>query len=340
MADQDYVASYSVDIDEAGAEKLQNTLLKNEELADSVSKSFGDATKAIQEFITASPTISTAVSTIQTAINVVNTLRSSLGNLFSGNNVLDSIKTFLGLSGLNESGESDSLLGANGTKEIKVDLDLDDAKKDAAEFEKELEKPTPLSADASGITSAAKTAIEQVRSLFSSPFIMTVIPSVSTDTNPQNRSDQDQEQSNNPSLRMSTGGRFSKPTSVEVAEDGDTEYIIPIKKENRALPLLKQLLGELSPEARKNLLESSVEKKELDSDIGKEITDSSAANSVSRAGTLGTTTNTVTQNNNQNVSAPMTINVNASGASADKIGESIYNTAERYLVRTLKEVFA
>ena len=316
MADQDYVASYSVDIDEIGAEKLQNTLLKNEELADSVSKSFGDATKAIQEFISSSPTISTAVSTIQTAINVVNTLRNSLGNLFSGNNVLDSIKTFLGLSGSN------------------------DAKKDAAEFEKDLEKPTPLSADASGITSAAKTAIEQVRSLFSSPFIMTGIPSVSTDTNPQNQSDQDQDQSNNPSLRMSTGGRFSKPTSVEVAEDGDTEYIIPIKKENRALPLLKQLLGELSPEARKSLLGSSVEKKELDSDIGKEITVSSAANSVSRAGTLGTTTNTVTQNNNQNVSAPMTINVNASGASADKIGESIYNTAERYLVRTLKGVFA
>ena len=45
--------------------------------------------------------------------------------------------------------------------------------------------------------------------------------------------------------------------------------------------------------------------------------------------------NTVTNTSN-NVSAPVTINVNARGSDAEKIGETIYNTAERYLLRTLK----
>ena len=88
------------------------------------------------------------------------------------------------------------------------------------------------------------------------------------------------------------------------------------KKENRALPLLRQLLGELSPAARASL--------------------------VGGAGNVGTAalpaampSGNVTQNN-QNVSAPVTINVNATGSNAEAIGESIYNTAERYLLRTLK----
>jgi hypothetical protein len=47
----------------------------------------------------------------------------------------------------------------------------------------------------------------------------------------------------------------------------------------------------------------------------------------------------VTQNN-QNVSAPVTINVNASGADANRIGQSIYDTAERYLLRTLRGAYS
>ena len=71
---------------------------------------------------------------------------------------------------------------------------------------------------------------------------------------------------------MSSGGRFSRPTSVEVAEDGD-------------------------------------------------------------AGSLGTSD--ITQNNS-NVSAPVTIQVHSSGANAEQIGQKLYDTAERYLLRTLK----
>ena len=47
---------------------------------------------------------------------------------------------------------------------------------------------------------------------------------------------------------------------------------------------------------------------------------------------------TVTNTSN-NLSAPVTINVNARGSDAEQIGETIYNTAERYLLRTLRSSF-
>ena len=122
---------------------------------------------------------------------------------------------------------------------------------------------------------------------------------------------------------MSSGGRFSRPTSVQVAEDGDAEYIIPVKKENRALPLLRQLLGELSPAARQSLTEGT----------------GTAALVAPLPSASAVTGSSVTQNN-QNVSAPVTINVNASGADANRIGQSIYDTAERYLLRTLRGAYS
>ena len=126
-----------------------------------------------------------------------------------------------------------------------------------------------------------------------------------------------------PTVKMSTGGRFSRPTDVQVAEDGDAEYIIPVKKEDRAVPLLRQLLSELSPAARASL-------------------SLSGDNALSVSGGLAAGTATVPQitQNNQNVSAPVSIQVHASGANAEQVGRSIYDTAERYLLRTMRGVFA
>ena len=42
--------------------------------------------------------------------------------------------------------------------------------------------------------------------------------------------------------------------------------------------------------------------------------------------------------NNSNISAPVNIHVHASGMSAEAIGQGIYDTAERYLMRTLEHV--
>ena len=170
--------------------------------------------------------------------------------------------------------------------------------------------------------SAARTALENVRSLFSETFTINVRAENSRDSgrNGGNKVGDSSTSLGMTGIRMSSGGRFSRPTSVQVAEDGDAEYIIPVKKENRALPLLRQLLGELSPAARASLTGGSA--------------------ILTGSHVIPTPVEGSPVYNNQNVSAPVTINVNAMGSNAEQIGETIYNTAERYLLRTMKGAFS
>ena len=47
----------------------------------------------------------------------------------------------------------------------------------------------------------------------------------------------------------------------------------------------------------------------------------------------------ITQNNHT-VSAPVNIHVTSTGANAERIGQSLYDTAERYLLRTIEQASA
>ena len=199
--------------------------------------------------------------------------------------------------------------------------------KDLDAFIRSASQPIMLTANASGITSAAYSALENVRSMFAETFIINVKPNNNVDA----YDDDDTKGGRKGTLRMSSGGRFTRPTSVEVAEDGDTEYIIPVRKESKALPLIKQMLSDLSPEARRSILGGTLPSVGTLPSIGT-LPSVSAVESSSGISQVS--------NNNSNVSAPVTINVNASGTNAERIGESIYNTAERYLLRTMKGVFA
>ena len=267
MADQEFLASFAVEIDESGVSRLQAVLEENRQLAEDLAAAF------------------TAVS------EAIHTLSEDLGTLpgFSG--------------GIAEEGFS----GMGG---LPMGLDLGEAQKDYSGFTEQMKKPVKLSANASAIVSAGRSAYESVRSIFSNPIVLSVKTQI----------EDDGEGTDDSLPGMSTGGRFTRPTDVQVAEDGDAEYIIPVKKEDRALPLLRQLLGELSPGAREQLGNSqfTIHNSQLDG--------LSAGNAVAGS---------ITQNNS-NVSAPVNIHVQASGASAEAIGQSLYDTAERYLLRTLK----
>ena len=281
MADQEFLASFGVDIDESGVSRLQKILTENKTLGDSLAASFNAAAEGVKAF-------KESVST-------------DLPSLFGG-----------GYGNVTE-----NLFGSAGG--LKIGLNMTEPKKEIAGFTAEAKKPIPLFANASGIVSAARTALENVRSLFSETFTINVRAGNSRDSG-RNGGDKEGDSSTSVGMTrmlMSSGGRFTRPTDVQVAEDGDAEYIIPVKKEGRALPLLRQLLGELSPAARASL--------------------------TGGAGSVGTTAlsavvpgGNVTQNT-QNVSAPITINVNAMGSNAEQIGQTIYNTAERYLLRTLQK---
>ena len=57
VADQEFLASFAVEIDEAGVARLQKILADNKALADNVSAAFQAAAKAMKEFAGMLPTL-------------------------------------------------------------------------------------------------------------------------------------------------------------------------------------------------------------------------------------------------------------------------------------------
>ena len=270
MASQEFLASFGVEIDEAGVTRLQTVLAENRKLAEEVSASFDAASESIRTFA------------------------RELGMLPNG------------------SGNGAVTEGLSGLGGLSLGLDLTQAKKDMDAFIAQAKKPIPLTGNGAGIVAAGRSAYNQVKSLFSTPiFIQANVRTVSGGAGDGSGGRQ----------QASVGGRFSKTTDVQVAEDGDPEYIIPVKKEDRAVPLLRQLLGELSPAARESLTSGAADLP-------------SGGISAGNAG-IGN----ITQDN-RTVSAPVNINVNASSANVAEVGQKLYDTAERYLLRTLQGAFS
>ena len=233
MASQEFLASFAVDIDEAGVSRLQEVLSSNRELAESLAGAFESASSAIQSFA------------------------ESLGVL----------------PGLSSGGITQE--GFSGLGGLALGLDTTAAEKDLQSFIAMAKKPVSLSANANGIVSAARSAYNSVKSLFSTP--LTITAKVKTEKSSSGGG------GDNTNLKMSTGGRFY----------GDLSGLIP--------------------------------------------TGTAGSPSALAAGSLGTGTISM---DNRTVSAPVTIQVHASGADAERIGKSLYDTAERYLLRTLQGVMA
>ena len=277
MADQEFLASFAVELDEAGIARLQSVLAENTALADSLAAAFGAASASLHAFA------------------------EDLGLLpdFSGRGVV-----------------TESLNGLGG---LSLGLDLSQAFTDYERFTALVKQPIALKASAAGITSAARTALNSVRSLFAAPVTLHVkAEQEGGGTDPGGGSP----------VKMSAGGRFSRPTEVQVAEDGDAEYIIPVKKEERAVPLLRRLLSELSPAAREKL--TNYEFRMKNEAAGSILSGSPAAGQVL----------SIVTRDARSVSAPVSIQVHASGADAKEIGQSLYSVTERYLLRTLESAFS
>lgn len=277
MADQEFLASFAVELDEAGIARLQSVLAENAALADSLAAAFGAASASLHAFA------------------------EDLGLLpdFSGRGVV-----------------TENLNGLGG---LSLGLDLSQAFTDYERFTALVKQPIALKASAAGITSAARTALNSVRSLFAAPVTLHVkAEQEGGGTDP----------GGGPPVKMSAGGRFSRPTEVQVAEDGDAEYIIPVKKEERAVPLLRRLLSELSPAAREKL--TNYEFRMKNEAAGSILSGSPAAGQVL----------SIVTRDARSVSAPVSIQVHASGADAKEIGQSLYSVTERYLLRTLESAFS
>ena len=286
MAEQEFLASFAVDIDEAGVSRLQAILTENRELAESLAAAFNAASAAIRSFA------------------------EDLG-------ILPNFSAGYGIT-------TEGMSGFGG---LAVGLDLSKAFSDYEAFTALVKQPLSLKVNASGITSAARSAMSSVRSIFAEP----------VDIRFRAETGGEESKSAGTTLKMSTGGRFSQPTDVQVAEDGDAEYIIPVKKEEKALPLLRQLLSELSPAARESITNSGsgIQDMKLMPAESRERAGTILSGSLA-AGEVGTTI----YQTHQNVSAPVSIQVHASGTDPERVGQSLYSMTERYLQRTLESAFS
>ena len=117
MADQEFLASFGVDIDESGVSRLQQILTENRTLAESLSKSFEAASESVKAFKAQ--------------------VTTDLPSLFSGN----------GYGNVTE-----NLFGSLGG--LKIGLNMTEPKKEIASFTENAKKPIPLTANASSILSA------------------------------------------------------------------------------------------------------------------------------------------------------------------------------------------
>ena len=413
---QEFLASYAVDIDETGVARLQKILDDNRDKAKQVADAFSGADTAISRLFSSGFTslaenlrslffgassgepasASRGTSASSQAAGTASAAPSGTAlssNLFSeGMKNLSDMKTSLqtyltttgataagtdrnetgrrtgeiasylssisaavsriagGATGGEGSGGGGPTGGSIGSASMAVNLDLTWANAAISAFMANASSRFRLTADASGVVSAASSALDRIRSMFSST-TLNVKTKVGTDTDAS-------KSGTNIRLPQSTGGRFSTPTDVQVA---DPEYIIPFKKEAIAVPLLKNLLSELSSQARESILGASSRNPTASASTSRpSAADLSnlpgaplsahatsipnlSALSLSLTDALSAPTApalSVSQTTNNTVDAPVTINVTATGSDPESLGRSVYDIAQRYQLRTLKGVFS
>ena len=220
--------------------------------------------------------------------------------------------TFSGLSGSLSSltGGPAGLSGSSGfagRASLSVTADTKAADEAIAGFKTKAEAAKPrLSVNTTGITSAVSSAIAAVRSMLSGLTVTVPVKAVpSLDTSGL----RSRASASGLSLgKYASGGRVSSPTLAMIAEEGRPEYVIPVGDEAAALPLLRSLMGELSASARAQLF--------LAAGAG-------GSPAVSHS-----------------VQAPVNISVTSNATPAEAVGRSVYNAAQRSLLKTLQSVFA
>ena len=305
---QEFLASFAVDIDEAGVNRLQTILTQNRGLTDQLAAAFDNARSSMMSFI-------------QAATEEL----SSLPFFSPGSSVEESFSTSGAFS---------------------IDLDFSRAAKQLETFMSGVKKQMKLNADASGIVSAASSALSQVRSMINSADLtLRVKEEVVGDSGGSGGTSGFFSGFSASTVKMlSVGGRFTSPTHAEIAEDGDPEYVVPVKKESEAVPLVRSLLSELSASARASLgdilspntsgviLSEAQRSRRISSAVSGNL--SSIPDIMTSAAALSSPV--IRQSNSSNVSAPVNIHVETAAADPEDVGRSIYDTAERYLLRTLE----
>ena len=352
MAEQEFLVSFAVEIDEGGLDKMQQALQQNREMAEQLAGAFESAQGAISAFFDqlSASTLSTGEISPWQRLQEMSEEGISVSFEVDFSQAQSDLDEFLQAA-------QEPLLQA-------YDVDFSSAEDGLASFRQAAEEPLslladasmvlsegqaalsaleqdysgtllPLNADASGILSAGQGALAELQSLFAST---TITVKVQADTSglPQSSGgsgggggggSQTAAPAGSPVasvLRAATGGRFTSPTRLEIAEDGDPEYVVPVRKESMAVPLLQQIFSELSQGAKETLRNGMGNPARV-SDLPRVLSAAPAAAAP-----------VVSQHTRTSVQAPVSIEVNAREADPREVGQSVYDLAERFLLRTLQ----
>ena len=279
MALQEFLASYAVKVDEDGARRLQRILDQNEKSAVGLSAGFEAARRALAG------------------------LKAELSDTTGLKDVLGSLNT--GLSGLSmpKANGEETVTPSGGKTTVTVGADTSKAEEALEGYRSKAERMRPkLNVNTSGITSAVSLAIAAVRSMMSSVSItIPVKVKASLDTSGLNMGSigngTNTSKTGTNVRKYGTGGRVFSPTLAMVGEVGEPEYIIPVKDDAKALPLIRDMMGELSASARAQLAEGSG---------GRTVV-------------------------NHSVAAPVNINVTSTAAPAETVGQFIYEIGRAHV---------
>lgn len=289
---QEVLVSYGIEVDEAALGRLNDALSDDREIASALAAAFDAADSAARRF------------------------NETLGLLNQAD--LNSLRLSPALFSSLPAEETANSLTNQATRTLTPTLDTEQiSARLSAALEEVSQKPVKLTADADSFLSKVRVALARVRAAVSAArMTLEVGVSVNTEGSGKGLLTWNLKQ-------LALGARVDRPTIAHLAEDGNPEYVIPVRREDQAVPLIRRMLSELSGTALKDLTSS------LGISPG---SGSSAADAVSAA----LTGPGVTVNNTWNVQAPVSISVKSDGADPDRVARGVYNAAEARLVRTLR----
>jgi len=330
MALQEFLASYAVQVDEDGARRLQRILDQNREAGQQLAEVFSAAAEAISTLkreLSQSSGLRTILPWLTSSTRLPSSFPRDASGLYGSGQPGST-----SLAGLSASPLSSGFAGGfSGPASMSVGADFSAADEAFSAFRSRLETERPnIRVNTSGITSAVSSAIASVRSMLSSVQVTVPVRAVaSLDVSGLSSGGGGGSGGTNRKLsgsdsilnRYGLGGRVASPTLAMIAEEGNPEYVIPTDNEARAVPLLRSLLDELSASARASVFAGAAGL------AGHAPAGTSGSGGASGGSVL------------PNVQAPVNIYVSSS-ASPEAVGRSIYDTAQRSLLKTLKGVFA
>ena len=225
--------------------------------------------------------------------------------------------------------------GASGSGSFALNADTSPVQEAIDDLSRFIESKAPtmrLKGDASGLITAASNAAGRVKSILSD---------VKVDIGGSDPGAGKGPLSTSVMQFSSVGGRFDMPTTTQVAEDGDTEYIIPVRKEKKAIPLIMQMMGDLSFTAYQSVLSQlGIQQLQTHADKAPPLGElREAVRGITSIPSLSSFASGLSIQNHYDISAPCTIQVHSTGTDAKQVGEAAYNAAERQLLKSIRGVF-